>query len=175
MSSKAQHRRHRKAAQARKALSGVMMAETDTRPVVGQKTGGKTTPTPERKRRGVWMPPAKGQAGPYVDIASDMIGALLQSGKISHSQEQAARLFMDLRAGYVAELGVAGYGSCLDQGGGGYDSGDGNPEAIRAYRSMEDRIGWVKSALLQIETAKGAEDKPHDLGALRNALDVVNG
>jgi hypothetical protein len=109
-----------------------------------------------------------------IDLAADMIGALLSAARITRQQEQAARLFQELRAGYVAELGVPGFGSCFNTGG-GHDSGDGSVETMQAWRRMENRIGRVRSALLQHETAKGQDCQPNDLGALRAALDCVNG
>lgn len=134
-------------------------------------------PTPERKRRGVWAKPtgADKHMHPMVDLAHDMIGALYAEGKLSHSQEQAARLFQELRAGFVAELGVTGYRSCLDDSRGGYDAGDGDAEAIRAYQGLANKIGRVKTALLTVETEKPGDGKPNDLAALRNALDCVAG
>jgi hypothetical protein len=132
-------------------------------------------PTPERRAMGAWAKPPKGTPGPMIDLAADMIGRLLIEKRITHAQEQAARLFQELRAGFEAELGVAGYGSCLNDSRAGYDGSDGNAEAMAAWRRMEGRIGRVKSALLQIETAKGPDRVPNDLGALRTALDCVNG
>ena len=173
MTSTAQRRRQKRAAQARQAETGTDTAGDMAAGVTEQKMGVQG-PTPERRARGEWVKPPMGEPGPMIDLAADMIGALLSAGRITRQQEEAARLFQDLRLGYVAELGVAGYGSCFNVVG-GHDSGDGSVEAIEAWRRMENRIGRVKSALLQHETAKGAECEPNDLGALRCALDCVNG
>lgn len=133
-------------------------------------------PTPERRRHGKWADPqGQGKAfQPVVDLAPDMIGSLYQSGKISTSQEQAARLFQELRAAFVAELGTSGYGSCLADNTQGYDASDGNPEAIARYRTLEDRIGVLMTQTLTVECDKGPSDKPWDLAVLRNALDCVS-
>lgn len=175
MSSKAAARRRRKARNAQVAPSGGQGSQMQKAPLTGAENGVYEMPTKERHARGTWAPPAKGQPGPHVDLAADMIGRLHIEGAITTSQEQAARLFQELRAGFEAELGVPGYGSCFNDSRAGHDGGDGNPEAITAWRRMEQRIGRVKSALLQVETAKGADQKPNDMGALRNALDCVNG
>ena len=172
MTSTAQRRRQKRAAQARQAETGANTAGDMVAGVTAKKTGAQG-PTPERRARGDWVKPPMGTPGPMIDLAADMIGALLSAGKITSQQEQAARLFQELRAGYVAELGVAGFGSCFNTGG-GHDSGDGDIETIEAWRRMENRIGRVNSALLQHETAKGAECQPNDLGAIRLALDCVN-
>lgn len=134
-------------------------------------------PTPERKRHGKWAEPqGQGKAfQPVVDLAPDMIGRLYQTNRINTSQEQAARLFQELRADYVAELGTVGYKSCLSGGVQGWDESDGDPEVIARYRSLERRIGRVKTAVLLMECDKGPSDKPGDLDVLRTALNCVAG
>lgn len=134
-------------------------------------------PTDERRAHGVWVEP-KGLAkhtSPMVDLAPDLIGVLYQTKRITSAQEQAARMFQELRAGYVAELGTKGYGSCLADNQSGYDDSDGNPEAIAAYRSLERRLGRINIALLQVECEKGPDAKPWDVIALRTVLDMVAG
>lgn len=134
-------------------------------------------PTDQRRAMGIWVEP-KGIAkhsNPMVDLAPDMIGALYQSKKINTAQEQAARLFQELRAAYLSELGTKGFGSCLADNQTGYDGGDGDPAVIAAYRSLERRIGRVKTACLIAECDRGADQKPRDLGVLKRALDVVAG
>lgn len=133
-------------------------------------------PTPERLSQGRWATP-QGMGKdmqPMVDLASDMIGALYQSKQITTSQEQAARLFQELRAGYLSELEVAGYKSCLAGGVRGYDGGDGNVEAIKAYRSLESRIGRIKTACLILECDRGQHERPINLEVLRRSLDAVS-
>lgn len=124
--------------------------------------------------RGKWAEP-KGEYkdAAIVDLASDMIGQLYYSKQITTSQEQAARLFQELRAGYLAELGTKGYGSCLADNQSGYDASDGDPAAIKAYRNLETRIGRIKTACLILECDRGASEEPVSLIALRRALDAV--
>jgi len=144
---------------------------------VSVKTTPTARPTAERLRQGKWATPqgtGKSQQ-PMVDLASDMIGALYEARKISISQEQAARVFQQLRDAYVAEFDLSGFKSCLAGGVSGHDDSDGNPEAKKAYEDLEKRIGMVKTAILEIECAKGPDRKPNDLIALHRALDAVAG
>ena len=168
--SKAAQRRRRKAANASQV---VQVAETHEQPVTVQHRRPDSNPTPERRARGSWRKPPKGEQGPMIDIASDMIGRLHNEGSLTTSQEQAARQFTALRSAYVAELDVSQHRSCLDNSGGGYDSGDGNPEAMSAYRSLENRIGRISTAILILETEKAPDDMPFDLPSLRNALNCM--
>jgi len=134
-------------------------------------------PTPERAERGTWIEP-KGPARqwmPVRDEAVDMIGALYVGGSISAGQRDAARVFQGIVADWLAELGVAGYRSCLDDTGGGYDAGDGNPDAIRRHDEMRARLGTVRYLFLRSEVEKPADCRPADLDLLRRALDAVNG
>lgn len=175
MASKAAKRRNKKSrAQGKQAAQAGYTPQTVTRPHAGKETA---RPTPERKRRGVWIEPngAGKSMQPTIDTANDMIGMLHYAKCINSSQEQAARLFMGLWAGYQAELEIASYKSCLAGGISGHDDGDGDIAAIRAYRSLTDKIGRVKTAALQIETVKGPMDKPVSIMVLRRALDAVTG
>jgi len=140
-------------------------------------TETSTRPTPQRLAQGKWATPqgAGKSQQPMVDLASDMIGALYEAKKISIAQEQAARLFQQLRDAYLAEFDLSGFKSCLAGGVSGYDDSDGNPEAKKAYEDLEKRIGMVKTAILEIECAKGPDRKPNDLIALHRALDAVAG
>ena len=110
-----------------------------------------------------------------VDLASDMIGELLQAGDITPTQEQAARDFHGLYTANLADLGLSGYRSCLAGGIAGHDESDGDEKAVAAYNALRKRIGSVKTALLIHETGKMAGERPNDLAALRIALDWVNG
>lgn len=132
-------------------------------------------PTAQRMAQGKWAEPqgALQSQQPMVDLASDMIGALYQGRKITNTQEQAARLFQELRAGYLAEIGTRGYRSCLADNQSGFDGGDGNVEVVQAYRSLEGRIGRVCVTALVLEVDKRPDQRPHDLGVLKNALNVV--
>ena len=112
---------------------------------------------------------------PMTDEASDMIGRLLIEGKLSISQEQAARRFQEAHTAYQASIGLSGYKSCLAGGSGAYDSSDGDPAAEAAYRNIRNRIGAIRSARLQVEVAKLAHERPMDLGYLKGCLDMLGG
>lgn len=132
-------------------------------------------PTPERYARGNWAEP-RGQdkrTAPTVDLQPDMIGRLHQDGKLTISQEQAARTWQELHTAYVAELEVPGYKSCIAGSTSGHDESDGNPEVVQAYYALRDRIGRPKSALLASECYKQPHERCKDLPSLRNALDCV--
>ena len=131
-----------------------------------------TKPTPERRTRGVWVEGKDAQ--PDVDLACDMAGALYQARKISQQQLEAARSFQEVRAAYVAELGVAGYRSCLAGGVGGHDDSDGNPEVFRAYRQITRGLSPRQVVTLE----RGLDLSPADAGCLtvhliRSALDAI--
>lgn len=142
-------------------------AQAPVRTPTTQKAKGSTQPTPERRARGKWVQPT-GKVG-MQDIASDMIGRLFTEKKLTAQQEASARVFQETHAAYVAELGVTGYKSCL-AGGSGHDNGDGNPEAVRAYYAMRDRIGAIACGILSFECAKLADEKPRSLSVLIDAL-----
>lgn len=129
-------------------------------------------PTAERLRHGAWAKAtgADRRSQPMVDLASDMIGRLYVEKRLTAQQVESARAFQDIYAPYQAELGLAGFKSCLAGGSGGHDDGDGNPEAFKAFYAMRDRVGATVTACLSIETAKLADEKPRDLDVLRNAL-----
>lgn len=170
MSSKRQKRAARKRA---KQQTSTIVTEANKQPVyIGTHEVVEVNPTPERWARGVWHQ-GTNREGAHVDVASDMIGRLGYEGKLNGTQVEAARTFQELRAGYVAELGVPGYGSCLDVEPSGHDSGDGNVQAVRTYEAMSDRIGRIKTAILCDECDKGPDQQPDNLEVLRNALNVV--
>jgi hypothetical protein len=138
--------------------------------------GADTSPTPEQMALGTYKR-AKGpdrDSKPYVNIAPDMIAVLRNAGKLTEAQTEAARDFQAVYADWVAELGCQGTVSCLVERTGGFDGSDGNINAVRAYNRIRDRIGRVKTALLCYETAKGPDQRPRSLDALRNALDCMN-
>jgi len=171
MGSKAAKRR------AKKKLADQPAAKSADLQLVRTVAHETSRPTPERHSKGVWAQPQGGAKDqqPMVDLASDMIGALYQAKKLTASQEQAARLFQELRAGYLAEIGTRGYGSCLADNQTGYDGGDGNEAVIKAYRSLEGSIGHIKTACLILETEKGPDQQPYDLSVLRRSLDCMAG
>ena len=165
MTSKRQRRMMRKAA----AQNATSAQKPDLRLVTPPKSETTTQPTPERRARGHWHVTKDGMQ----DKASDMIGRLAAEGKLTAQQAESARVFQEARAAYVAELGTTGYRSCLAGGTGGTDSGDGNPEAIRAYRRIENAIGHIKAGILRVECDKLADEHPRNLEVLRNALNCM--
>ena len=134
-------------------------------------------PTPQRMARGKWAEPtgiAK-HTSPIVDLTCDMIGRLYVERQITSEQEQAARTFQQVRAEYVEQLGVTGYRSCIAESQSGYDSSDGNPAAVAAYKAICKRLGLIHTQLLVRECAKGPKGKVIQLDALRQALDKIAG
>jgi len=179
MTSKAAKRRNRKKARTRAKVSvggvGSQKAVTPV-PESRQRVSGDNRPTPERMARGMWAKPqgtAKSQQ-PTVDLACDMVGILHQSGQITDSQEQAARTWQELRAAYIAEFpDIAGFKSCLHGSVPGYDDGDGDPEIMRAYRSLEAKLSMSHRRML-LWTCD-MSNRPTNIGCLRQALDLVAG
>ena len=104
-----------------------------------------------------------------------MIGVLFEDGRITGSQEQAARTFQQLRAAFLAALGTRGFGSCLADNQAGYDSGDGDGEAEAAYNSLVEKIGKPRAACLCREVNRESRQKPINLRLLRLSLDAVVG
>ena len=172
MTSKAAKRRKKK----RRVQGQQQQQAPNTRKTVTSRSQGSTArPTPERLAKGTWAEP-QGMGKdmqPIVDLASDMIGVLFESRKITGTQEQAARTFQQIYAAYLEELGVIGFKSCLAGSIKGHDESDGDPEKIAAYRSLEKRIGRLKMACLRIECDKLPNQHPQSLTALRQALDAV--
>jgi hypothetical protein len=130
-------------------------------------------PTPERMARGIWSIGTK--TAPVIDLACDMIGELYATNQITYSQHEAARMFQDVIADYMADLALPGFRSCLAEGFGGYDSGDGDIEAARRYTALQRRCGSVRFIFLRSETDKPAGSKPGNIEALRKALDFLAG
>lgn len=131
-------------------------------------------PTPERMSRGVWTEP-KGMGKneiPVTDIAEDMVGLLYYRQQISSKHEQAARLFQQVRAAYLAELPeVSGYKSCLAGTVPGFDDGDGDADVIERYRSMERAAGLHgRRELLWV---CDDNQRPRNVELLRWALEAV--
>ena len=132
-------------------------------------------PTSEARSHGSYVQAEDSRTAPWVNRHVDMIGRLGAVNALTPAQVEAARLWQEIHAAYLAELGVAQGRSCLDISAGGHDGSDGNPAAMTAYRSLVRRIGTVHSARLCNEVDKGPHEKPGDLPALRRALDAVNG
>lgn len=165
---------NRKLRKARKAmltpLAGTTQREVgEMRSVVANDTQPTMRPTPERLARGSWHTTKDGQC----DMASDLIGRLGVEGKLTGQQVEAARTFQEIHAAYNAELGTVGYRSCLAGGSGGYDNGDGNPEAVRAYNRMANHVGPKHLWLLRQDCAKGPDDRSWSIEGLRAALDAM--
>ena len=169
MSSKAQRRAIKKANNA--AQSMVRAPRDDLRVITGGRSEITAQPTTERRARGSWHKTPNGMQ----DMASDMIGRLSTEGNLTSQQVESARVFQERRAAYVQELGTVGYRSCLAGGSGGHDSGDGNPEAVSAYRSIENRVGQKHLWMLRQECEKLANDRPWSLAGLQAALDAMGG
>jgi len=134
-------------------------------------------PTPEQLSGGSYAAP-QGQGRkrkPYVNTTPDLIGVLFKRGKITGDEEQAARHFQRIRAAYVAELGVTGYRSCLDQTRGGHDDSDGDLAAIAAYDSLRQLLGPRHCAFVARETDKPATQRAEDLRRLKLALRRIAG
>lgn len=133
-------------------------------------------PNEHRRARGVWADPTGSAKStqPTVDLASDVVGALHCARRITDAQEQAARTFQTARRAYIAELPeVSGYKSCLAGGVPGFDDGDGNPEVIAAYRSIEAKLSFRERG----ELLRVCEDNepPASLDVLRAGLDRLAG
>lgn len=173
MASKAQRRRARKQSKAAVAsIAAKVQQEADEAPRTKDRP---IRPTSQRLAQGRWnMPSGPGKREqPMTDEASDMIGRLYIEGKLTISQEQAGRRFQEAYEGYLASIGAIGYRSCLAGGSGAYDSGDGDHAAEQAYMRIRAKVGRVKIALLQVECMKLYAEKPHNLAALRNALNTL--
>jgi hypothetical protein len=167
MTSKSQARRNKRAQ--KKATPQEWPAVRD-----GVSTATKPTsrPTDERLSRGHWTAPDS-KGGAFVDLACDMIGRLFVSKQITEQQAQEARTFSEVYAAYREEIGITESKSCLAVSSGGFDPIDGNEAVFKRYYAIRDRIGRVKTSLLQTECGKSADDKPANLSALRNALDCL--
>jgi hypothetical protein len=168
MTSKSQARRNKRAQN--KATPQEWPAVRDGASIATQPT---SRPTDERLTRGQWTAPDPKAGGAFVDLACDMIGRLFVSKQITEQQAQEARAFSELYAAYLEEIGITESKSCLAVSSGGFDPSDGNAAVFKRYYAMRDRIGRVKTSLLQTECGKAADDKPVNLSALRNALDCL--
>jgi hypothetical protein len=167
MTSKSQARRNKRAQN--KATPQEWPAVRDVASIATKPT---SRPTDERLARGSWTAPDS-KGGAFVDLACDMIGRLFFSKQITEQQAQEARTFSEVYAAYLEEIGITESKSCLAVSSGGFDPSDGNEAVFKRYYAIRDRIGRVKTSLLQTECCKSADDKPVNLSALRNALDCL--
>lgn len=136
-------------------------------------------PNSHRLSRGQWAKPQgpMKSAQPYVDTASDAIGALHNAKLITGAEEQAARQFQKARRAYLQELpDIEGFKSCIAGGVPGYDDGDGDPDIIKAYRDLEERVGLKNRTLMLAVCEDGHVPKTLDaLANLRSALRKIAG
>lgn len=132
-------------------------------------------PTGERMRRGKWaMPQGMGKhEQPAVDLEADAVGLMYERGFITTHQEQAARTAQQAYADYAAELGLSSGRSCLDISPVGYDEGDGNPEAMAAWRSITGKLTYWQKGAVEWTVING--HAPGNLELLRSALDAIAG
>lgn len=172
MSSKAARKRQRRREKQR--MKTAAPQQRTPNPTGIQRTAER--PTDERMAHGKWAEPqgAMKATQPIVDLASDVVGDLYHRGQITSAQEQAARLFQQLRADYLQELpDISGYKSCLAGGVPGYDDGVGNPDVIARYRSIEGKLSLPERR--EMLWVCDANHQPRNLPALQAALDVVAG
>lgn len=137
----------------------------------------EATPTPEQIGKGMYdAPTGLGRRHkPFINTAPDLIGVLFRQNRISAAEEQAARHFQQVRAGYIAEIGISGYRSCLDQSRGGYDGTDGDPAAVAAYDALRKLLGPRHCAFVAQEVDKLAHQRTDNLLRLRAALRKIAG
>jgi hypothetical protein len=169
MTSKAARRRERQ----KRAVERfhALAATSAPKEAEGAPTGEILRPTAERQAKGMWAE-LKPRA-PAIDLACDYIGKLYAMKLIEYHHHEAARLFQSIVAAFQADLPIGGYRSCLAEGVGGYDAGDGNPEAMREYERMKRKLGAVRFIYLRNETAKPADARVRDVDVLKRALDAV--
>ena len=167
MSSKAARRRRKRPVQADNLPSRPVTAETTQGPPAGE----IARPTAERLAKGIWT--VASRSAPAVDDACDYIGRLYAMKLIEYHHHEAARMFQDIVAAFMADLPIAGFRSCLAGGTGAYDSGDGNPAAVKAYDAMKRKLGAVRFAYLRTQVDKPSDAPIKDVDVLRNALEAV--
>lgn len=177
MSSRKKQKRQQKAQERQKLRQATHAYNKGEQPVSGPEIGlsvESSRPTSERKSRGTWAEPSGmgKHERPVVDLASDEIGRLFQAGRITGSQEQAARQYQELRAAYISELpDVRGFKSCLAGSVPGYDDGDGNPEVIAAWRKLDGRLSHPQRREMLLVC--DMDERPRSIETLRAALDAI--
>jgi hypothetical protein len=169
MTSKSQARRNKRHADATEASNKPADSHVTQKPV--QPTA---KPTKERLARGNWTSPDNKGGGAYVDLACDMIGRLLVSKQITGQQAQTARAFSEVYGAYLEEIGISESKSCLAVSSGGFDPSDGDEAVFKRYYAIRDKIGRVRTSMLQTECAKMADETPHSILALRESLDALD-
>lgn len=130
----------------------------------------ESPPTPQQAAKPGWLKPERGK--PWIRL--DMIGLMHERGFLTDAEEQAARIFQQLRAEYLAELGTRGFGSCLADNMRGHKSDDGRAEIIIEYRYIETKVGYSVISHLAGEVFKTADEKPHQPGQTKYALQRIS-
>ena len=64
--------------------------------------------------------------------------------------------------------------SCLAVSSGGFDPSDGDEAVFKRYYAIRDKIGRVRTSMLQTECGKMAHETPHSVLALRESLDALD-
>lgn len=178
MSSRKKQKRQQKAQERQKLRQAVSAYQKGEQPVSGPEIGlsaESSRPTSERKSRGTWAEPSGmgKHERPVVDLASDEIGRLFQAGRITGSQEQAARQYQELRAAYISELpDVRGFKSCLAGSVPGYDDSDGDPQTIAAWRKLDGRLSHPQRREMLLVC--DMDERPRNIDVLRAALDAIS-
>jgi hypothetical protein len=108
-----------------------------------------------------------------INIAPDLLGRLWVERVITDRHHDAARTFQALRAAYHEQLGTRGFRSCLDVGVGGYDTDDGDPDVIRAYRRLERAVPGPSLLIIAEAMSQPYDARPGPPGMLRAALDKL--
>lgn len=163
MTSKALRRRQKKANQSAAAQSDTYAPQKQQ---VAYVPRADDDPTREQQSRPGWLKPEKGK--PWVRL--DLIGLLHQRGQITDAEEQAARIYQQLRMEYLAELQTRGFGSCLADNMAGHKSDEGRAGIIREYRYIEQKVGYSAISHLAGEVFKTSDEKPHLIGLTKEAL-----
>lgn len=129
---------------------------------------GKDRPTPERRKHGVWGLLDTEDAGVRFarDFASHPIDRLEHSGVLSSDQASAGRDFEALVR--AATETPATRDSCLTWQPKGYESDDGNVDAVRDRRELYLFLGVVRDRILRRVCVQ--HEEPADVGLLREAL-----
>lgn len=152
-------------------------ADLPEAPVVreSQPSARAQRPTPERMAKGSFRMPkgALRQILPAHDEHHDCVAAMHKAGLLTDSQEASARVWQELRADVLAEIGVKEARSCLDMTQAGYDSDDGNPDLMRRWREIEIELGSLRVGILDWTVLRG--HKPIRLSLLQSSLDILAG
>lgn len=143
----------------------------------------KDRPTPERLAKsgmrfekgkmtslGAWVLGETDRAGVSVaiDRSAHPIDDLERRGVLSNEQASAGRSFEELSRAATEVPGVRD--SCTLWEPKGFESDDGNIDAVRAHRDLTRRLGMIRDQLLRRVCVYHEEPKPTEIGLLREAL-----